>query len=77
MQNLLWEDLNCVKHPSSNESCGFVYNLMNCPFVIEFVSFVSFVSLNITFLQVLFVFLRLYAKFALGRSELCKTSLFK
>ena len=74
MQNLLWEYLNCVKHPSSNESYGFVYNLMNYLLVIEFV---LFVSLNITSLQVLFVFLRLNAKFALGISELCKTSLFK
>ena len=57
-----------------NKSFGFVLDLINYPFVIEFV---SFVSLNITFLQVLFVFLRLNAKFALGISELCKTSLFK
>ena len=39
MQNLLWEYLDCVKQPSLNESCGFVYNLMNYPFVIEFVLF--------------------------------------
>ena len=27
-----------MKHPSSNKSCGFVYDLMNYPIVIEFVS---------------------------------------